>query len=131
MCTGCRSSSSIVHAYEVPKRNPSDRSVTIENENYVLKKSPGCFGLKSKPALCDPAKGENGRSGPKVSKSSCFRVAQSVGKSIAFMAVVPYARDLLNLLKKWDHPIGHAVKWFDDAITSLQEVIGGLQRKDI
>ncbi|KID64677.1 uncharacterized protein G6M90_00g111960 [Metarhizium brunneum] len=128
---GAVTGSSIVHAYEVPKRNPSDRSVTIKNENYVLKKSPGCLGLKSKPALCDPAKGENGRSGPKVSKSSRFRVAKSVGKSVAFMAVVPYARDLLNLLKQWDNPIGHAVKWFDDAITSLEEVIGGPQRKDI
>lgn len=47
------------------------------------------------------------------------------------MAVVPYVHDLVNLLKKWDSPIGHAVKWFDDVITSLQEVIGGPQRKDI
>ncbi|KAK8912212.1 hypothetical protein VCV18_012703 [Metarhizium anisopliae] len=132
--------SSIAHAYEVSKGKSSDRSVKIKNENYVLKKSPGCFGLKSKRALCDPAKGvtkegpkngEPGGKGSKVGKSSRFRVPKSAGKAIAFTAVAPYAHDLLDKLKQWDNPIGHAVKWFDDAMASLQEAIGGPQRKDI
>ncbi len=65
----------------------------------------------------------------KVSKS--FRVSGRAGAAVAFMALSPYAHDVLDLLKQWDHPIGRAVNWFDNAMASLQEAIGGPQVPEI
>ncbi|PHH65031.1 putative enterotoxin [Ophiocordyceps australis] len=60
-----------------------------------------------------------------------FQTAKTVTSAVAFAAVAPFARRLLEILKEWHHPIGKAVKWLDDAIASVQEAIGGPQRHDI
>lgn len=46
--------SSISHAYEVTRDNPSSRSKKVKNENYSLKSSPRCSIQKR--STCDPAK---------------------------------------------------------------------------
>ncbi|EXU97531.1 heat-labile enterotoxin alpha chain [Metarhizium robertsii] len=66
-----------------------------------------------------------------IYKSSKVRVTKAVGKAAAFTLILPYARDLLEAIKQWDNPIGAAVRWFDDAIASIQEAIGGPSRDDI
>ncbi|OAA37197.1 hypothetical protein NOR_07213 [Metarhizium rileyi] len=69
--------------------------------------------------------------GAKTGRYSRFRVPKGAGKAAAFMVVAPYAHDVLEAVKTWDNPIGHGVKWFDGAMASLQEAIGGPQRDDI
>lgn len=60
-----------------------------------------------------------------------FSVPKSAGRAAVFMLVAPYAHSALDTIKQWDNPIGHGVRWFDDAMASLQEAIGGPQRDDI
>ncbi|OAA46798.1 Heat-labile enterotoxin IIA, A chain [Beauveria brongniartii RCEF 3172] len=66
-----------------------------------------------------------------VYKPSRFAVPKSAGKAAVFMLVAPYAHNALDAIKRWDNPIGRAVSWFDNAMASLQEAIGGPQRTDI
>ncbi|KAJ4148579.1 hypothetical protein LMH87_003043 [Akanthomyces muscarius] len=123
---------SISHAYEVTADKPSAKGQKIKNNAYSLTSSLSCFSKKR--ALCDPAKyTETTTSGrktrAKVAKS--FRVSGRAGAAVAFSVLSPYAHDVLDLLKSWDHPIGHAVNWFDNAMASLQESIGGPQVPEI
>ncbi len=76
-----------------------------------------------------PAKGPSKVTKPY--KMARFSVPKSAGKAAVFMLVAPYAHSALDSIKQWDNPIGHGVKWFDDAMASLQEAIGGPQRDDI
>ncbi|EFY87820.1 hypothetical protein MAC_06187 [Metarhizium acridum CQMa 102] len=114
-----------------PKPGSSDwRDDTLKGP----RKKPGTTYPKGSPCLkrdgpCLP--GSSRSKGTKVAKFSRFRVPKSVGRATAFMVVAPYAHDLLDRLKQWDNPVGHAVRWFDDAMASLQEAIGGPQRDDI
>ncbi|KAM0738134.1 hypothetical protein ACQRIT_007326 [Beauveria bassiana] len=64
-------------------------------------------------------------------KMARFSVPRSAGKAAVFMLVAPYAHSALHSVKQWDNPIGYGLKWFDDAMASLQEAIGGPQRNDI
>ncbi|ODA81991.1 hypothetical protein RJ55_00496 [Drechmeria coniospora] len=72
----------------------------------------------------------NAGTGPKY-QSTGVRLTKETARVAAFVLVLPYARDLLEAIKQWDHPIGHAVKWFDDVMAAFQESIGGSQRQDI
>lgn len=47
------------------------------------------------------------------------------GVMVAFATLSPHAQAILGAVKTWDNPIGAAVAWFDEAITGLQESIGG------
>ncbi|OAA69135.1 hypothetical protein ISF_03510 [Cordyceps fumosorosea ARSEF 2679] len=84
---------------------------------------------ESKPTKGAPAKG--GKGGKVTYKAGRFAVPKSAGKAAVFMLVAPYAHHALDSIKRWDNPIGYGVKWFDDAMASLQEAIGGPQRDDI
>ncbi|KHO10924.1 hypothetical protein MAA_11461 [Metarhizium robertsii ARSEF 23] len=53
------------------------------------------------------------------------------GGAVAFMQLAPYARNALEEVKQWDNPIGRGVKWFDDAMTNIQQAIGGEQVPEI
>ncbi|PHH72538.1 hypothetical protein CDD83_4925 [Cordyceps sp. RAO-2017] len=59
------------------------------------------------------------------------RFGSRAGAIAAFTILSPYAHDVLDALKKWDNPIGWAVKGFDDAMARLQESIGGQQVPEI
>ncbi|PQK18120.1 hypothetical protein BB8028_0012g00170 [Beauveria bassiana] len=126
---------SISHAYKVTSDKPSSRGTKIKNPDYVLKKSPSCFSLGlGKRAICDPAKympkaSIDRRVRTKVSRK--FRAGARAGGAVAFAALSPYVHDVLDLVKSWDNPIGHAVSWFDDKMASLQEAIGGPQVPEI
>ncbi|OAA74664.1 hypothetical protein LEL_08245 [Akanthomyces lecanii RCEF 1005] len=85
-------------------------------------------GKPAKPAKA-PAKGPSKANKPY--KMARFSVPKSAGRAAVFMLVAPYAHSALDSIKQWDNPIGHGVKWFDDAMASLQEAIGGPQRDDI
>lgn len=63
--------------------------------------------------------------------SAKFRAGARAGTAVAFAELSPYAHDVLAIVKSWDNPIGHAVSWFDDTITSIQEAIGGPQVPEI
>ncbi|KAK2594957.1 hypothetical protein QQS21_007315 [Conoideocrella luteorostrata] len=39
--------------------------------------------------------------------------------------LLPSVKEAVNKMKEWDHPIGHATKAFDDAISRVQRKIGG------
>ncbi|KAM3528351.1 hypothetical protein NHJ13051_002475 [Beauveria bassiana] len=124
---------SISHAYEVTRAKPSARMIKIKNEDYVLKRSFSCFFSK-RAILCDPAKftekaSKGRRIRVKISKT--FRVSARAGGAVAFAVLSPYAHDVLDLVKSWDNPIGHAVTWFDNSMASLQEAIGGPQVPEI
>ncbi|KAM0664908.1 hypothetical protein ACQRIU_006292 [Beauveria bassiana] len=126
--------SSISHAYEVTRDQPSTRSTKSKNDKYAFQKSPSCFGFLGKRDTCDPAKykpepTKAGRVRAKV--SSQFRAGARAGGAVAFAALSPYAHDVLDMVKSWDHPIGHAISWFDDTMTSIQEAIGGPQVPEI
>ncbi|KID80909.1 Heat-labile enterotoxin IIA, A chain [Metarhizium guizhouense ARSEF 977] len=126
--------SSISHAYEVTKDKPHSTSTKINNDNYAHKKSSSCFGFLGKRATCDPAKykpepTKAGRVRAKVSAK--FRAGARAGGAVAFAALSPYAHDVLAMVKSWNNPIGHAVSWFDNTMTSIQEVIGGPQVPEI
>ncbi|KAM4055769.1 hypothetical protein HRG_015125 [Hirsutella rhossiliensis] len=61
-----------------------------------------------------------------------FRVVGvRTGKAAAFSVLAPLAHDLLDTMKRWDHPVGLALTWFDDAMTSFQRAIGGEQVPEI
>ncbi|KAM3453103.1 hypothetical protein MY3296_004030 [Beauveria thailandica] len=126
--------SSISHVYEVTSDKPSSRSTKIKNDNYAYKKSPSCFGFLGKRATCDPA---NYKPEPTKARrvrakvSTKFRAGARAGRAVAFALLAPYAHDILDMVKSWDNPIGHAVTWFDNAMTSLQEAIGGPQVPEI
>lgn len=67
----------------------------------------------------------------KTTVAKSFRVSGGAGAAVAFSVLSPYAHDVLDLLKSWDNPIGHAVNWFDNAAASIQEFIGGPQVPEI
>ncbi|KAM3513776.1 hypothetical protein MY11210_002589 [Beauveria gryllotalpidicola] len=94
-----------------------------------------CRPCRRKRQLCcgGPQTKENpkGNNGRPIHSTVRTRVTRAVGKAAAFSLLVPHARNLLEAIKEWDNPIGHAVKWLDGAIVSLQEAIGGPQRYDI
>ncbi|KAM3505955.1 hypothetical protein MY10362_002645 [Beauveria mimosiformis] len=120
---------SISHAFEVTRAKPSARMIKIKNKDYVLRRSSSCFFSKLA-TFCDPAKymekaPKGRRIRPKVPKT--FRVGSRAGSAVAFVVLSPYAHDVLDLIKSWDNPIGHAVTWFDNSMASLQEAIGGPQ----
>ncbi|KAK2593108.1 hypothetical protein QQS21_009198 [Conoideocrella luteorostrata] len=73
----------------------------------------------------EPSTDEKSRKEPKSKASSKFRVGSKAGGLVAFQALAPYAHDLLEKIKAWDHPVGHAVLWFDDTMKTIQEAIGG------
>ncbi|EFY94186.2 pertussis toxin, subunit 1 [Metarhizium robertsii] len=123
---------SISHAYEIHEDKPTARGKKIKNPNYSLQSSPSCWGRQR--GVCDPAKynrkpSSGGRLKSKVAKT--FRIGGKAGTAVAFAALLPYAHDILNFIKDWDHPIGHSVKWLDSAISSVQERIGGPQVPEI
>ncbi|OAA77278.1 Bordetella pertussis toxin A [Akanthomyces lecanii RCEF 1005] len=140
---------SIVLAYEVSRDNPGAKGKKIVNEYYRAKSLPPCLGRKR--TLCDPAKavagakpdeakgrkGQGGsrdgpdRSKPKSQSKSRFRSGAKIGSALAFQVLSPYAHDVLDMVKKWDNPIGRGVTWFDDSMASLQKSIGGEQVPEI
>ncbi|KAM3548127.1 hypothetical protein MY1884_009310 [Beauveria asiatica] len=64
--------------------------------------------------------------GGKVGKvGKGLRIGARTGGAVAFTVLAPYAHKFLNMVKEWDHPIGHAVSWIDGAISTVQERIGG------
>ncbi|KAM3537059.1 hypothetical protein ARSEF1564_010019, partial [Beauveria bassiana] len=70
--------------------------------------------------------------GGKVGKvGKGLRIGARTGGAVAFGVLAPYAHKLLNMVKEWDHPIGHAVSWIDGAISTVQERIGGPQVPEI
>ncbi|KAK2603659.1 hypothetical protein QQS21_004132 [Conoideocrella luteorostrata] len=71
-----------------------------------------------------PSTGMSGKQ-PKGKTSSRFRVGSKAASAIGFQILAPYLHELLDKLKAWDHPVGHAVKWFDDSMRDIQEAIGG------
>ncbi|OAA38438.1 Heat-labile enterotoxin IIA, A chain [Beauveria brongniartii RCEF 3172] len=124
---------SISHAYEVTRAKPSARMTKIRNEDYILRRSSSCFFSKCA-IFCDPAKymekaSKGRRIRLKISKT--FRVSARAGGAVAFAVLSPYAHDVLDLIKSWDNPIGHAVTWFDNSMASFQEAIGGPQVPEI
>ncbi|PQK09197.1 hypothetical protein BB8028_0001g12680 [Beauveria bassiana] len=73
-----------------------------------------------------------GVKGGKVGKvGKGLRIGARTGGAVAFTVLAPYAHKLLNMVKEWDHPIGHAVSWIDGAISTVQERIGGPQVPEI
>ncbi|OAA51813.1 hypothetical protein NOR_00406 [Metarhizium rileyi] len=65
-------------------------------------------------------------------KASGSRARLTVaGKAAAFAFLVPVVQDLFEAIKNWDNPVGKSVLWFDNAIASVQEMIGGPSRSDI
>ncbi|KHN95226.1 uncharacterized protein MAM_06937 [Metarhizium album ARSEF 1941] len=52
-------------------------------------------------------------------------------KLVTFDILIPFAQAALTELKKWDHPIGHAVNAFEDAVAFVQKEIGGEQVPEI
>lgn len=57
--------------------------------------------------------------------SAKFRAGARAGGAVAFAALSLYAHDVLNIVKSWNNPIGKAVSWFNNTMTSIQEAIGG------
>ncbi|ATY62198.1 hypothetical protein A9K55_009095 [Cordyceps militaris] len=99
-----------------------------------LRKRDICCDSSGKPVKAakpskTPAKGPSKVTKPY--KMARFSVPKSAGKAAVFMLVAPYAHSALDSIKQWDNPIGQGVKWFDGAMASLQEAIGGPQRDDI
>ncbi|KAM3503346.1 hypothetical protein MY11210_008755 [Beauveria gryllotalpidicola] len=124
---------SISHAYEITRAKPSARDKKIKNEDYVLRQSPSC-SFHKRAAICDPAKyTEKASTGRKIRTkvaNETFRASGPAGGADAFGVLSPYAHDVLDLVKSWDNPIGHAVTWMDKSMTSiasLQEANGGPQ----
>ncbi|OAA36852.1 Bordetella pertussis toxin A [Metarhizium rileyi] len=68
---------------------------------------------------------------PQMKTSIRIKMAGRVGLMAAVQVLTPYAHDLLDRMKEWDHPIGHTVAWFDQAIGDIQEAIGGKQVPEI
>ncbi|KAF5129568.1 Heat-labile enterotoxin IIB, A chain [Metarhizium anisopliae] len=62
---------------------------------------------------------------------SGFRVYGKAATLVGIQALAPHMRQVLHWLREWDHPIGHAVRWIDDHINELQQIIGGPPRSDI
>ncbi|KHN96345.1 uncharacterized protein MAM_05634 [Metarhizium album ARSEF 1941] len=59
------------------------------------------------------------------SRKMQLRPGTRAGSAVVAGILGSVARPLLQALIEWDHPIGHAVKWFDDNIAELQQAIGG------
>ncbi|KAG8418483.1 hypothetical protein J3458_005892 [Metarhizium acridum] len=68
---------------------------------------------------------------PTTKIATKLRPAGQFGFVATISLLGPFAHNALNALKNWDHPIGRGVAWFDDAINSLQESIGGKQVPEI
>lgn len=133
--------SSIAYAHKVELKKPSSWGKKIKNKDYALKSAPPC---SKKRAICDPAnfsvqpvkeqtKGSSNANNRRRYKSHKLKVKSTAraGGAIAFTVLAPYARDMLEEIKQWDNPIGWAVKWFDNAMTRIQEAIGGEQVPEI
>ncbi|KAM3504498.1 hypothetical protein MY11210_008330 [Beauveria gryllotalpidicola] len=67
----------------------------------------------------------NGMPCRRASRYTSLRLNGRGGAMVAFSTLSPYAHSILAAIKNWDHPFGAAVAWFDEAMTSLQEAIGG------
>ncbi|KAM3457757.1 hypothetical protein MY3296_000830 [Beauveria thailandica] len=124
--------SSISHVYIIDDKNPTGRWKRVNNPDYEFRSSSSCFGRR--PGVCDPAKRvrntlSQGAKAGKIGKA--LRIGKRTGGAVAFTLLAPYAHKLLNMVKEWDHPIGHAVKWIDGAISTVQERIGGPQVPEI
>ncbi|PQK08906.1 hypothetical protein BB8028_0001g09780 [Beauveria bassiana] len=61
----------------------------------------------------------------RASRYPRLRLNGQGGVMVAFSTLSPHAHGVLAAVKKWDNPIGAAVAWFDNSMTSLQESIGG------
>ncbi|KAM3546816.1 hypothetical protein ARSEF1564_000392 [Beauveria bassiana] len=85
-----------------------------------------CRPCKRKRQLCCSGVGNIGRP---VQKTSKIRLTKAAGTAAAFTLLAPHARELLEAIK--DSPVGAPVRWFDDAMASVQEAIGGPLRDDI
>ncbi|KAM3547613.1 hypothetical protein ARSEF4850_009911 [Beauveria asiatica] len=85
-----------------------------------------CSPCKRKRQLCCSGVGSIGRPAQKTSK---IRPTKAAGTAVAFTLLAPPARELLEAIK--DIPIGAPVRWFDDAMASVQKAIGGPLRDDI
>ncbi|KAM3483227.1 hypothetical protein MY8738_003422 [Beauveria namnaoensis] len=101
--------------YWLPGIYRKDGNVKMKNEFVVKGKIP-------------PSSAKGGKVG-KVGKG--LRIGARTGGAVAFTVLAPYAHKLLNMVKEWDHPIGHAVSWIDGAISTVQERIGGPQVPEI
>ncbi|KAM3459775.1 hypothetical protein MY5147_007635 [Beauveria neobassiana] len=101
--------------YWLPGIYRKDGNVKMKNEFVVKGKIP-------------PSSVKGGKVG-KVGKG--LRIGARTGGAVAFTVLAPYAHKLLNMVKEWDHPIGHAVSWIDGAISTVQERIGGPQVPEI
>ncbi|KFG81382.1 hypothetical protein MANI_016364 [Metarhizium anisopliae] len=131
-----------------------DPAKLIDDEVWLAKSvSPGRFGPPqppgttkmgipgASPEMIDrPAGGKGkGNSSPQASRPfkpstktvTKLRAAGQLGFVATISLLAPYAHKALNALKEWDHPIGHGVAWFDDAINSFQESLGGKQVPEI
>ncbi|PQK18062.1 hypothetical protein BB8028_0010g00510 [Beauveria bassiana] len=85
-----------------------------------------CRPCKRKRQLCCSSVGNGSRP---IQKSSKIRLTKAVSKAAAFTLLAPHARELLEAIKY--SPVGAPVRWFDDAMASVQQAIGGPQRDDI
>ncbi|KHN98349.1 Heat-labile enterotoxin IIB, A chain [Metarhizium album ARSEF 1941] len=94
------------------------------------KSGGGGGGRKKRPAATAPVP-VDGPMDPGKPKASKYRVFAQAGTLVGFNVLAPYLRTVLRLLREWDHPIGRAVRAFDDSINDLQEAIGGPRRTDI
>ncbi|KAM3483220.1 hypothetical protein MY8738_003415 [Beauveria namnaoensis] len=127
--------SSISHVYIIDDKKPTGRWKRVNNPDYAFRSSSSCFGRRR--GVCDPAKRVRntlslGAKGGKVGKvGKGLRIGARTGGAVAFTVLAPYAHKLLNMVKEWDHPIGHAVSWIDGAISTVQERIGGPQVPEI
>lgn len=107
-------SGSIAHSKSPSKKPPTPAKPGPSNKGQP--KKPGSLN-KSASAAWDRLK---------ASRARAFRVTGGrAGRIAAFTVLAPFAHDVLDAVKSWDNPIGVLVTWFDDAMGSIQEAIGG------
>ncbi|OAA36503.1 Heat-labile enterotoxin IIA, A chain [Beauveria brongniartii RCEF 3172] len=109
-----------------PHKYPPGKTGVSRIPGSPLGPKKNCRPCKRKRQLCCSGMGNIGRPAQKTSK---IRLTKAAGTAVAFTLLAPYARDLLEAIK--DSPIGAPVRWFDDAMASVQEAIGGPPRNDI
>ncbi|KID81888.1 Heat-labile enterotoxin IIA, A chain, partial [Metarhizium majus ARSEF 297] len=125
------------------KHMPGSVPSYVSQSKYDINKDGGNLKgpIKKRPdpkcrkrgGACVQGTGTGSSKGAKATwtKFKSVRIPKSGGKAAAFSIVAPYAHAILDEIKGWDSFIGHAVNWFDNAMATLQEAIGGPQRQDV
>ncbi|KAM3506485.1 hypothetical protein MY11210_007526 [Beauveria gryllotalpidicola] len=111
---------------ERPHKYPPGKTGVSRIPGSPLGPQKKCRPCKRKRQLCCSSVGNGGRP---IQKSSRIRLTKAAGTAAAFTLLAPHARELLEAIK--DSPVGAPVRWFDDAMASVQEAIGGPQRDDV